>query len=331
MMDILFRSLGDHLIEAAKETQREAVLIAPFIKEGPFKQILSAISPSCEVAVVTRWHLSEIAAGASDPEIWEAIESRLRCALGLVSNLHAKYYRFDDQCFAGSANLTSAALGWRESPNLELLNTFEKKRAEAFEEVATAAFTVTEDLYRQVQEMRKKYEKARPETIQQDEVSFGNSAETNSSNAIAEPVERDAELREEERREWWVPKLRHPEDLYRVYSGDAETVTSATYRHGQDDLNFFELSSGLSREEFELEVGWQLLQKPLVQSVDNFVAISRRFGAVRDHIKELPPGERADFDATHAWQALMRWLLYFLGDRYRRHEGNYSEIFQRRR
>jgi hypothetical protein len=328
-MDILFRALGEHLVEAAQETQREAVLIAPFIKDGPFQKILSVISPSCEVKVVTRWHLSEIAAGASDPEIWETIESRLQCALGLVSNLHAKYYRFDNQCFAGSANLTRAALGWRESPNLELLNTFEKKRAEAFEEVATAAFTVTEDLYRQVQEMRKKYEKARPETVQQTEV-FGNPAETNSSNAIAEPVERGVETREE-KGEWWVPKLRHPEDLYLVYSGDAETVTSATYRHGQHDLKFFELSSGLGREEFELEVGWQLLQKPLVQSVDDFVATSRRFGAVRDYINGLPLEERADLDATHTWQALMRWLLYFLDNRYHRHEANYSEIFQRRK
>jgi len=78
-----------------------------------------------------------------------------------------------------------------------------------------------------------------------------------------------------------------------------------------------------------MEITWQLLQKPVVQEIDEFVDTSKRFGAVRDFLRTLPCAKNEDFDATGAWQTLMRWLLYFLEDRYRQYEANYSEIFVR--
>ena len=78
-----------------------------------------------------------------------------------------------------------------------------------------------------------------------------------------------------------------------------------------------------------MEIRWQLLQKPVVQEVDSLVSESKRFGAVRDHLRTLPCAQNDGFDPTDTWQAIMRWLLYFFDDRYRRHEANYSEIFVR--
>jgi len=114
-----------------------------------------------------------------------------------------------------------------------------------------------------------------------------------------------------------------------VYSSESEEVSSATWDHGTRDLHYFVLPEGLDETRFELEVGWQLLQKPVVEEVDQFVETSKRFGAVRNYLRTLPCAENDNFDATEAWQTLMRWLLYFLGDRYRQYEANYSEIFVR--
>ena len=321
-MDFLYQSLGKHLFDHAGTATDEILLVAPYIKHDVLERILEPVSQGCEVRVVTRWKPREIVLGVSDLEVWELVRDHDGRSLELHSALHAKYYRFDAVSLAGSANLTGSALGWHKRPNLEFLQRFESTIAEEFESVLEGV-EVTESMYRHYQHLLEEYEEMYPDIA---------------PDIAPTTVERISKDYEEERvgeaqitetKSWWVPTLRHPGDLYRVYAGDPDRVTSATWRHGQEDLAYFDLPEGLSKEEFDMEVSWQLLQKPVVQEIDEFVETSRRFGAVRNQLRTFPCAKNDDFDATGAWQALMRWLLYFLGDRYRRYEANYSEIFVR--
>ena len=322
---ILFRSLGEHLTSMASRATEEVLLVAPYIKKRALRRILGPVSDSCPVRVVTCWNLREIAAGASDLGVWELLREDSQHLLELFSSLHAKYYRFDDTCIAGSANLTQAALGSREQSNLELLAHLSPAATQEFERELEDSVTVTESMYQRYHQLVEQYKKAHPELVRADEKY---SIVPEESRDEIQDLEGTWETQSQQT-EWWIPTLRHPEDLYRVYAGNSDEVTSATWEHGRRDLRHFDLPEGLEEAMFELEMRWQLLQKPIVQEVDAFVESSQRFGAVRDHLRTLPCAEDEEFDATRVWQTLMRWLLYFLSDRYQRREPGYSEIFVR--
>ncbi len=85
----------------------------------------------------------------------------------------------------------------------------------------------------------------------------------------------------------------------------------------------------LSQKTFKAYIGTLLLQKPIIQKVDSFVQTPQRFGAVKNLLNSLPCAANPHFNAERAWQTLMRWLLYFLPNRYALSVPNYSEVFYR--
>ncbi|NNJ13476.1 hypothetical protein EKD04_024430 [Chloroflexales bacterium ZM16-3] len=56
---------------------------------------------------------------------------------------------------------------------------------------------------------------------------------------------------------------------------------------------------------------------------------TQRFGAVRDVLARLPCAATPGFDATLAWQTLMRWLFHFLPVRYTRLPSRHAEVVGR--
>ena len=94
------------------------------------------------------------------------------------------------------------------------------------------------------------------------------------------------------------------------------------------DLVALSVPRGLDTNTFQAEVAAALLQMPLVRRVDQYLSLSRRFGAVRDFLESLE-GYPEGRNATTDWQTLMRWLLFFLPTRYRRSLPNVSEVVQR--
>lgn len=322
---VVYQSLGEHLVNLAQKASNEVLLVAPYIKRGALERVIGPLSRDCSVRVVTCWNLREIATGATDLEVWELLHEQGYHPLELRPSLHAKYYRFDETCAAGSANLTGKALGFRERSNLELLTHISQESTEGFEQELEGCVPVTESMYHRYQQLLEKYKEAHPNL---DQLGDEYSVEAEEVKSEVHDPGKAWELQSRQS-QWWTPTLRHPEDLYRVYAGSSDEVTSATWGHGRRDLCHFDLPEGLDETRFELEVRWQLLQKPIVQEVDAFVETSKRFGAVRDYLRTLPCAENEDFDATRAWQTLMRWLLYFLSERYQRSEPGYSEIFAR--
>jgi HKD family nuclease len=309
--------LGHVLLKETEQANSRIVLVAPFIKRRVVDRLLQAASASVTIDIVTRWSVHDVAMGASDPDVWEAVCDRDNATMRLISNLHAKYYRFDDRYFIGSANLTQKALGWSQPNNVEVLVSAEGEDAASIKQMLKGGIEVTDELYRRFLLRVEESEIERPVNDNFLEEDLPEGTRVSEPSATYEVSE------------WWTPSMRQPSQLYDVYAGEPDDVTRAGKEQAWEDLRHFAIQVGLSREAFEAEVAWQLFQKPVVQEINSFTESSRRFGAVRDHLKGLPCAERSNFDATRAWQTLIRWLLYFMPDEYEMDEANYSETFRR--
>ena len=105
-----------------ESAEGEIAVIAPFIKVDALRSLLQVIPAGPHLRCVSRWLPREIAAGVSDPEILDLLETRGNFSLSLVDRLHAKLYIAGDRCLAGSANVTLAGLGERgDGSNIEIL------------------------------------------------------------------------------------------------------------------------------------------------------------------------------------------------------------------
>lgn len=314
--------LGNHLEKLCTHAQDEVLLAAPFIKASTLKFLLKAIPSHVPLRCITRWKPEEIIAGVSDLEVWNLMKERSHSSLWLRADLHAKYYRVDHQCLVGSANLTAKALGWSSSPNLELLVFLSAREPplEAFEaELCRGAIPVDESLFKQISAtVQLLKQELLPSTIL-----------TATQVCHSSDIYPEAPTIKSIPPEIWLPTLRNPQDLYLAYSGQQEKLTTAARQAAIQDLYSLPVIPNLSQKSFKAYIGTLLLQQTLIRQVDTFVENPQRFGAVRDFLASLPCATHPDFNANRAWQTLMRWLLYFLPDRYALSVPRHSEIFYR--
>lgn len=309
---------GDLLEQLLRNTQERLLIVSPFIKVNALKRLLSSAGDDVKVDCVTRWRLDEILLGVSDLEVWNLLRTRSNASLSLRMNLHAKYYRGDDNCLVGSANITDAALGWSVAPNLELL--IPSPDNQDFEnELFAGTVKVTDALYEQyktaVENCPKIAFPAKP-TFQSDlpENVAQISGPTDEYIAV-QPI----------LIETWLPTTRYPESLYSAYAGQLDKLTTAAREAAIADLAVLSIPIGFSEKTFNLFVATALIQMPVVSQINHFVERPRRFGAVRDLIKQITGIGKIEADT--AWQTLMRWLLYFLPDNYTHTTPKHTEIF----
>lgn len=310
--------VGDSLERLVAQASAEVLLVAPFIKRDAFARIIARVHTGVHVTCVTRWRLPEMISGVNDPDIWEIVRGLERGRLLVNHSLHAKYYRGDALCLIGSANITGAALGWSPNPNWELLVAPDDGgglRHEFEEDLLESSTEVDDSLYRMVAE--------RVRVGKEQLASVAESVEFGGLYLGETPADTATDYGS------WVPQLRHPAELYLAYRGEISALTRAARETARRDLKQFALSPGLDRWAFEAEIGIQLLGKPLVREVDRFVSEPRRFGEVRQLLREAMRDEKDVLDPGHAWQTLMRWLLYFLPNRYRMAVPSHSEVFYR--
>lgn len=310
---------GAQLQTLCDGARRELVLVAPFVKAATLERLLADVPGEVPVRCVTRWRPEEIAAGVCDLEIWPLLRERAGASLSLCSNLHAKFYRGDETCLLGSANLTATALGWNRAPNLELLVELPAShpRLMAFEAQLWLQSTLAaEDVYEQMRVAVQAFLEHQP-SAQATPIAETSEQASPDDNTVDNAI-------------LWLPRTRFPDALFSSYSGDLDALTSAARDTTFSDLRHLTVPLGLSRRAFDFYVGALLLQEPLIRQIDAFVATPQRFGAVRRLLRSLPSAQSPDFDASRAWQTLMRWLLHFLPDRYELQVPNYSEVFGRR-
>ncbi len=304
--------LGTQLKKLCNTAQTEILIAAPFIKAAVLEEIFSYINPQIAIKCVTRWLIEEITIGVSDLEVWAIVQSHPYASLWLRNDLHAKYYRADDQCLIGSANLTAKALGWSKRPNLELLVQLPANHSllPEFElELFQKCIKVDEQLY---EEYFTRINQIQNQNIPIDELRL--------------TVDLSSDIVTNEN---WIPTLRNPEELFLAYGGKEDKLTAIARNNAINDLKYLSIIPNLNQNNFNACVGILLLEKPVIQEIDNFVETPQRFGAVRDFLASLLYTNLPNFNPERAWQTLMRWLLYFLPSRYALSVPNYSEVFYR--
>ena len=116
---LYFRSVGDHLLDAASGAKK-VFLCSPFVKASALDKVFACFDSEAEVTLVTKIDLDSFVCGASDISALKDVISKNGRVL-ILANLHLKYYRFNHCVFIGSANLTEKGLGWTYEPNVELL------------------------------------------------------------------------------------------------------------------------------------------------------------------------------------------------------------------
>lgn len=309
-------SPGDQLETLCQEARSELLLVAPFIKLDAFRRLLSSVREDVHVTCVTRWRPDEIAAGVSDIEIWKWIRERAAGKLWLRHDLHAKYYRGDQTCLVGSANVTSSALGWRFPSNYELLVVLPRdERLSDFEvNLFTSCVEVDQNIYDHISSVVQSL------TVQQPELNVSSAAAPLPSGIEYAPDELER----------WIPSLRSPQVLFDVYQGHDDIVTAASRDAAFSDLAVLSVPSGLTNDLFREYVAVLLLQFPVINRIDQHLSTPRRFGEMKRFVRELLGDSLASADdASFAWQTLMRWLLFFLPNRYGLAVPNHSEVFFR--
>ncbi|AUC62562.1 hypothetical protein AA637_16090 (plasmid) [Cyanobacterium sp. HL-69] len=307
-------NFGRQLKNLCKTAENEIILVAPFIKKSIFKELLELTNPEIEITCVTRWRIEEILTGVSDIEIWETIKSFPQASLWLKNNLHAKYYRVDKQCLIGSANLTANALNWSKTPNFELMISVDSDNNELkyFEhQLFDNCIKVDQVLFNLYQSTLAKQKEAIPLKIDTDNIYELDNYHNSEIDIM------------------WLPSLRNPEDLYLAYKNKFSQLTKVSWENAIKDLSIFKLPQNLDKQIFNNYIGLQLLEKTLIQKIDNFVIIPRRFGEVCDYLHQQTEGYINNIKIKEQWQTLMRWLLYFLPSRYGLSIPNYSEVFYR--
>jgi len=309
--------LGAQLTKLCAQSSAEVVLCAPFMKVDALSRIVESISSQVVLRCVTRWRPDEVAIGVSDLDVWPLLKERGNSSLWLCANLHAKYYRSDDHCLVGSANITAAALGWAAQPNLELLVALplDDPALAGFEpHVFAVSAEVDDSVYEQMTEIVEAISMPiRQVPCQPEPIATLDTDQQCGSLSQPDP--------------YWLPSLRNPDELFLAYAGKTDRLSSASQEAANNDLAALVVPAGLSREAFEAYVGALLLQQPIIRKVDSLVATPQRFGAVRDSIASMI--DRPGFDADRNLQTLMRWLMHFIPDRYSLTVPHHSEVFGR--
>lgn len=291
--------LGDQLLELVSSAKKRVVLVAPFIKVDALKRVLDAIpiSAGLHIDCVTRWRPEDIVDGVCDLEIFEVITDRENAQLWRHPNLHAKFFRADQSCLLGSANLTGRALGWRLPTNLELLVELDMGRHELQKwerSLMSSCVSVTAELRDLIAHQAADLAAQRPKTTSID-------------------VEHDDDPGFR-----WIPLCPSPERLFKVYAGEldeAKMVRSA-FEFAQRDLRTLGPPKGYSEEQFLEYVADRLQQLEVVQKVvsasSSGVSDSQATELIADYIDVS-----SMIGPTDAWRILKQWMMHFFPEQYR--------------
>ena len=269
---------GDVLLRSAAGANR-VLIVAPYIKVNVLERVLGVISPDASVICVTKWTPHDLASGVSDIQCRDAV-IRHGGSFNLHSSLHAKYYRFDDIVLVGSANLSSAAMGWARFPNVEILC------APAVDFGAAAFERWVLQNARQISD--------------HEFLLWGSILKTAASDyepAIAQPFSIDD----------WRPSTRDPHHLEVAYHGSADQIASFDEQRAiLRDMQTMRIPENMTIEELRVWASACLLSSPFVTDVmtlraghedESSAALAERYGL-------------SIAEARRSRQTVMNWLIY---------------------
>jgi len=285
-------AVSDDLLRLVRGAKRELVLAAPFVKLHSLKHLLDCRPDGISVACFTRWLPGDIAASVCDLEIYDYLIA-ISASLFISPALHAKYYRADDDCLVGSANITHPALGLSFPPNLELLVKISHSHgdlAEWEDRLKRSAIPATEELRDQI--------KSEAERL------------------IAEPPMKNQGSVDSKVMEIWLPTCPSPQHLWDVYAGtDEDVLVRSAAQACRDDLNVLSPPLGLDKSSFVKYVASTLLLVPLVLKIDSMARSGLRDSEAVSFL--VANGVAMDQkSAAKRWRILKEWMSYFYPNTY---------------
>ncbi len=285
---------GERIKELVSTAKIRVVLCAPFIKVGAFRVVMSAVPKGVHLEIVTRWRPEEVAAGVSDLGVYDWAITRENTSLKLSDALHAKLYVSDDKCLVGSANLTGAALGWSDRPNIEVLVPATTSDAPISQLLSRLAY-------------------AEPATLAiRDEIAALAASIRTVPLLPDEPVDVDVSAL----RAVWLPRCAAPEKLFSIYrQAPAREVGAGAAEDGAADIKDLGVPDGLEKDAFYEYVSVTLDRFPAIAAVLNRIP-----GKLNDAdgirlVHELHPGLDSD-DAGRQWHILREWIREFYASRF---------------
>lgn len=268
-----------------ENAEGEIAVIAPFIKVNALQSLIEVIPAEVHLRCVSRWLPREIAAGVSDPETVDLLETRGNFSLSLVDRLHAKLYIAGDRCLAGSANVTLAGLGegGDDSSNIEVLVET------AIDEPGIAATLVAIAQNERVATM----EMARAARRLAESV-------TTSALAAGAP---DTQ---------WFPGSRRPERAYGFYTQPPSGFLAVADQILVADLARANLPPGLVEGDFRNAIRSLLRDIPLAKALlleSDDITLTRADASIW---LEAISGD--EFSPNDLWIAFVDWMAFFFSD-----------------
>lgn len=303
------RSPGADLLELCQTAQYEAILVAPFMKVRALEAVFDTIPDSvASIKCVTRWRPEEIVAGASDLEVFDLVAQRRGAALFIQPFLHAKYFRIDNSCLVGSANLTQRALGWAMPANLELVISLPSDTLPLpeFERMLfSTAIHASQELKNEVAAAAGAMQRESPKFVTE-ELAVEEEA------AFIPP-------------QYWLPLCTRPDLLHSIYADrNTDQIVGWTLQAGRRDIRALCFPPGLSEQNFRRYIAILLHQSPIVQRVceEARQPISPNKG--QEFISSFVKKDFLIYDPAQHWETLRTWLLYFLSEEYRQPAGSFD-------
>ncbi|MGI6416596.1 MAG: phospholipase D family protein [Thermoguttaceae bacterium] len=289
-----------------------AIWVAPYAKKSVVESLTSALPSEARLTLVTRWHPADIARGVSDTDVLDVVRARPNSELLLHPSLHAKVFLCDDYAFIGSANLTNSGVGLGSRPNVELSTLLQPAPTAVgvfLNRVIYESTIATAKIKAAIDEQAREYERIYGDERQSISLVYQSPDEWHPP--------------------WLFPQLRAPDRLFAIYS-DADDLPVDVRQDAWRDLAVLNPPANLGREQFQSWIASRLLEIDVVARFDEFVAAPRRFG-------EMSAWLRANYDTfiptydvgQRVAQQMIRWLTFFLPERYTLKTVNYSEILRR--
>lgn len=275
---------GDRIRDLFRIATDGITIIAPYIKLKALEALLQDVDDQIPIRCVTRWQPRDIAAGVSDPEIFDLLAKRPSSTITLVDNLHAKIYIAGRRCLVGSANVTLAGLG----------DALSDANVEVLVETTTDDLGV-EDVLAQIARLE------RPATA----------ADAEGARRLAEGlrpflIPLTAEAR------FWSPRSVRPDLAYRLYAKSPTGFIGSAERVVLADVAAANIPPGMNEARFREEIRSALAACPLAKEL--LESGEDRLLRKMDVSPMLKSLENTTFSVDDIWRAFVAWMVHFHQD-----------------
>jgi hypothetical protein len=154
-----YKKIYVELEEFLKNTNKELIIIVPFITVNALSILLKNIKPNTKIIIVTRWRLVDLIMGVSDINVFNYLKS-FNATLYFKNDIHLKVFIKDKkEMIIGSANLTMPGIGVAKKSNIEAIVNLDASSKDIVEifNIIRESTEVTEEIYLTFKKEAEKY------------------------------------------------------------------------------------------------------------------------------------------------------------------------------